>query len=171
MEGKNRESKRSVNNVIPIDGSKKTRVRGAKLPNGLTTKQEAFAHAVSEGHNLADAYREAYQPDSMTPEAIHVAASRVASLAKVSLRIEGIGLEKAARRRMLALSREDRLISQLENIAYRDSEAADTATMKALELLGRHLGIWQEKHIVETSERDPDQIKQELEKKLSALLG
>ena len=45
----------------------------------LTKKQDLFANAVADGHNLSDAYRHAYDAENMKPNVIHVEASRLAA--------------------------------------------------------------------------------------------
>ena len=60
----------------------------------LTAKQESFARLVALGKTQADAYRESYDAERMKDEAIHVNASKLASDAKVSLRIEQLKEEQ-----------------------------------------------------------------------------
>ena len=72
---------------------------------------------------------------------------------------------------MQRLSRSDRVIQKLEDIALRDGEA-DGTQVRALELLGKSMGMWIER--VETedkTERDAESIKAELQARLDRLLG
>ena len=48
--------------------------------------------------------------------------------------------EKEARRRLQAVSREERVLNELERIAYGDGPM--TGKLKAMELLGKHLGFF-----------------------------
>ena len=48
--------------------------------------------------------------------------------------------EKEARRRLQAVSREERVLNELERIAFGDGPVA--GKLKAMELLGKHLGFF-----------------------------
>lgn len=54
----------------------------------LTAKQEAFAKAIVEGMNQADAYRSAYETKRMSDNAIYREASLLMSNPKVTQRIK-----------------------------------------------------------------------------------
>ena len=54
----------------------------------LTDKQETFAQLVFQGYNQAEAKRLAYPDCHLTGNALYVNASRLASLAKVRLRVD-----------------------------------------------------------------------------------
>jgi len=53
----------------------------------LTAKQEAFSQAIADGMTRSDAYRSAYNAAKMKPDSVNVNASKLASDAKVALRI------------------------------------------------------------------------------------
>ncbi len=54
----------------------------------LTEKQEKFALNVFNGMNLTDAYKDSYNCENMSDNAIYVEASRLNALPKVALRIK-----------------------------------------------------------------------------------
>ena len=54
----------------------------------MTPKQEAFALAYIETGNASEAYRQAYNVNGKSDNAVHVAASRLLDNAKVSLRVK-----------------------------------------------------------------------------------
>lgn len=54
----------------------------------LTEKQEKFAVNVFNGMSLADAYKDSYDCENMSDNAIYVEASRLNALPKVALRIK-----------------------------------------------------------------------------------
>ena len=74
--------------------------------------------------------------------------------------------EKEARRRMQALSREDRVLQELEDIAFGSANA--TARLRALELLGKTVGLFKPKEVPEKT-RTADEIRRAIEVKLAAL--
>jgi len=111
----------------------------------LTAKQMKFVEEVSEGGSQSNAYRKAYDTSQMTPKTIWEEASRLRRHPKVAARIEELEAEKEARRRMQALSREDRVLQELEKIAFGDGPAS--GRLKALELLGKHVGLFKPKAV------------------------
>ena len=130
----------------------------------LTAKQTKFVEEVSEGGSQSNAYRKAYDTSQMAPKTIWEEASRLRRHPKVAARIEELEAEKEARRRMQALSREDRVLQELEKIAFGDAPAS--GRLKALELLGKHVGLFKPKEVpvVERSVEDiSDQLKRRLE--------
>ena len=57
------------------------------MTNQLTTKQEAFARKYIELGNASEAYRQSYDAENMSAEAIHEEAYRLTKNPDVSLRI------------------------------------------------------------------------------------
>ena len=106
----------------------------------LTMKQLKYADAVSEGNSQSNAYRGAYDTSKMSRKTIWEAASRLRKNPKVAARILELEIEKEAGLRMLALSREDRVLKELEKIAFEDGPAS--GRLRALELLGKHVGLF-----------------------------
>ena len=68
---------------------------------------------------------------------------------------------------MQALSREDRVLQELEKIAFGDGPI--TGKLKAIELLGKHIGLFTPKEVPKQT-RTADEIKSSIELKLAALI-
>jgi len=134
----------------------------------LTAKQMKFVAEVSEGGSQSNAYRKAYDTSQMAPKTIWEEASRLRRHPKVAARIEELEAEKEARRRMQALSRGDRVFQELEKIAFGDGPAS--GRLKALELLGKHVGLFKPKE-VPVVERSVEDISNQLQRRLEDLLG
>jgi len=134
----------------------------------LTAKQMKFVEEVSEGGSQSNAYRKAYDTSQMAPKTIWEEASRLRRHPKVAARIVELEAEKEARRRMQALSREDRVLQELEKIAFGDGPAS--GRLKALELLGKHVGLFKPKE-VPVVERSVEDISNQLQRRLEDLLG
>ena len=132
----------------------------------LTAKQMKFVAEVSEGGSQSNAYRKAYDTSQMAPKTIWEEASRLRRHPKVAARIEELEAEKEARRRMQALSREDRVLQELEKIAFGDGPAS--GRLKALELLGKHVGLFKPKE-VPVVERSVEDISNQLKRRLEDL--
>lgn len=153
--------------VIPLKG--KSRHRTSTNKYGLTDKQEKFCQAVFEGNNFSDAYRAAYDTQNMNTASIHREAHALTVNPKVSARIDSLFADKEKEQRMLRLSRSEKVISKLEQVALRDGEA-DGTQVRALELLGKTMGLFIDK--VETedkTERTEQQLEKDIEQKLIAL--
>ena len=133
----------------------------------LTAKQMKFVEEVSEGGSQSNAYRKAYDTSQMAPKTIWEEASRLRRYPKVAARIMELEAEKEARRRMQALSREDRVLQELEKIAFGDGPAS--GRLKALGLLGKHVGLFKPNE-VPVVERSVEDISNQLQRRLENLL-
>ena len=67
---------------------------------------------------------------------------------------------------MQALSREDRVLQELEKIAFGDGSV--TGRLKAIELFGRNIGLFKSKNVPEKT-RTADKIKNFIKLKLATL--
>lgn len=133
----------------------------------LTAKQMKFVEEIGKGGSQSNAYRKAYDTSQMAPKMIWEEASRLRRHPKVAARIVELEAEKEARRRMQALSREDRVLQELEKIAFGDGPAS--GRLKALELLGKHVGLFKPNE-VPIVERSVEDISNQLQRRLENLL-
>ena len=135
---------------------------------GLTDKQEAFVQAYLSGENASDAYRQAYDAAGMKPATIWETACRLLSHPKVAARVSAINLEKEEHRRMQQVSRAEFVLQKLTSIA--SSAENSGTTVRALELLGKHVGLFTDKVEVSTTEdRTADQIERDIAERLQRL--
>ena len=133
----------------------------------ITAKQNEFAQQVSDGLSQTKAYRSAYSSDNMAPKTVWEESSRLRRHPKVAARIIELEAEKAHRQRIQALSREERILKELEAVAF--GEGPVSAKLKAIELLGKNLGLFKPKEALEM-ERSQEEIECELMGKLAKLL-
>jgi phage terminase small subunit len=133
----------------------------------LTAKQTTFVEEVTDGGSQSSAYRKAYDTSQMAVKTVWEESSRLRRHPKVAARIIELEAEKEARRRMQALSREDRVLQELEKIAFGDGPV--TGKLKAIELLGKHIGLFTPKEVPKQT-RTADEIKSSIELKLAALI-
>jgi phage gp46-like protein len=135
---------------------------------GLTDKQEAFAQAVASGSNLSDAYRLAYDADRMSPQAIWTEASVLLAIPKVSSRLMVLNQEKESQRRMMAVSRAERVLQRLETLA--ESATTESVKVRANELLGKTAGLFTDQvEITTDTDRSVDQIQAAISDRLRRL--
>ena len=136
----------------------------------LTAKQEGFAEKVARGAVLSDAYRECYSAENMTDKAVWVEACRLASNPKVTLRVKAIQAEIEADHRTRAARREAFVLDRLQKECL--EAETDGARVRALELLGKTVGIFTDRVEVEhDGDKTAAELEADLEKRLAALLG
>jgi hypothetical protein len=147
----------------------KTRVRtGINVLTGLTEKQEAFAQAVASGSNLSDAYRSSYEASGMADSTIWTQASLLLSNQKVTARLMVLNSEKEQQRRMMAVSRAERVLQRLEGLA--DNAVTESVRVRANELLGKTAGLFTDQvEITDTTDRSVADIQQSITDRLKRL--
>lgn len=106
----------------------------------LTAKQEEFAKAIVEGMNQADAYRSAYSCKNMSDNAIYVNASKLASDAKVALRVKELRDELAKPSIKTAQERMEWLTRLIDN-----EEESTNEKLKAVDILNKMDGLYVQK--------------------------
>ena len=132
----------------------------------LTAKQENFVELLTQGTSQTSAYKGAYDTQNMSDKTVWEEASRPRRHPKVSTRILELEKEKEARRRLQAVSREERVLNELEAIAFGDGPVA--GKLKAMELLGKHIGFFTPKKEIEV-EKTSKEILNEIYKKLKTI--
>jgi phage terminase small subunit len=153
----------------PTKGESFGAVKGAtNILTGLTDKQEAFALAVVDGKNASDAYRLAYDAEKMAAPSVWTEACLLLAHPKVAHRITELSLEKEHQRRMLAVSRAERVLDRLEKLA--ENSKADSVRVRANELLGKTAGLFADQiEIEDKTDRSTADIEQSIAMKLARL--
>lgn len=141
---------------------------GTNRLTGLTDKQEAFALAVVNGKTASDAYRLAYDTQTMRQETVWTEACLLLSNPKVAARLAVLNGEKEHHRRMMAVSRAERVLQRLEQLA--DTAATESVKVRANELLGKTAGLFTEQiEIEDKTDRTVQDIEQSIADKLARL--
>ena len=151
----------------------KAKGKGNAKRRKLTAKQERFLAALirNDGGNLSDCYREAYDCENMSAAAVHNEASLLAGHHEVARRV---ALNQASIERSSQSSALSRRRFVLEGLEREATEAgSDSARVAALIALGKTSGVDLFTDRVEQVDVDqsPDDVKRELERRLSDLLG
>ena len=105
----------------------------------LTNRQASFVEELLTGASQTTAYKSNYSTTHMSPKTIWEASSRLSKHPKIVARLDELRAEKEAEERMLRLSYEDFVINELQKLAL--SAKSDRARIKALELLGKSVGL------------------------------
>ena len=141
---------------------------GANTLTGLTDKQEAFAVLVASGKNQSEAYRLAYDAEKMAPASVWSEACILLSNLKVASRLAVLNQEKEQQRRMMAVSRAERVLQRLETLA--ESATTESVKVRANELLGKTAGLFTDQvEITDSTARSVDQIQQAISDRLRRL--
>lgn len=106
----------------------------------LTAKQEAFVQNIIQGMSQADAYRSAYSCKNMSDNAIYVNASKLASDAKVALRLKELRNELAKPSIMSAQERLEWLTQLIKN-----EEEGTNEKLKAIDIMNKMQGEYVQK--------------------------
>lgn len=154
-----------------LDGGKdgdSERPRQAKRK--LTAKQERFLAGLIRGMSQYEAYCNAYNAENMKRSSIDNEAWRMTGHPEIARRLHAhnASIEKAAS--TSALSRRRLVLERLEHEAV--NAESDAARVRALELLGKthDVGLFVERIETDSSDRSPDELRRELQDKLTALL-
>jgi phage terminase small subunit len=143
-------------------------MEGQRDEYGLTRKQRKFAENVVSGMNLSDAYRDAYDSDSMTNATIQREACRLMTNPNVSTCVEALAAEKRRKSEAVTVSDRDMLVRLLRSWSTGE-ESATNSQLRAAELLGKACGLYRD--VVEDHRERPAQVvAAELEAKLAALV-
>lgn len=106
----------------------------------LTPKQKRFCEEYLVDLNATRAYKEAY-PNVKKDDTAAVNASRMLRNAKVSEYINEL-MEKRSEETGITAKK---VLDELEKVAFVDVELKGSEKLKALELLGKHLGMFNDK--------------------------
>ena len=107
----------------------------------LTSRQASFEEELLTGASQTTAYRGNYSTTHMSSKTIWEASSRLSKHPKVVARLDELRAEKEAEERMLRLSYGDFVINELQALAL--NAKSHRARIKALELLGKSIGMFQ----------------------------
>ena len=138
----------------------------------ITAKQYEFARLVAEEHlTSSDAYRKAYRPTIFVKnKSIHEMACRVVTNIKVQSMIRSIQHERAEENRTRAIRREEYVLKKLTEEVENGDKAS--SRIRALELLGKTVGMFSNKVEMETkiTDRTSEEVTEDLKLKLLNLL-
>lgn len=157
--------------MLVSDQSEDEKAESKKKKRPLTAKQERFLAEMIRGATQADAYRAAYDAKGMKPSAVYSEASLLAAHPEVTRRLlaHEASIERAAL--TSSLTRRRWIVERLEHEAAHAE--SDAARVRALELLGKDSSVrmWSEVQEHIEVEASPDELRAQLEHRLTALLA
>jgi len=134
----------------------------------ITPKMRQFASLVAQGNSPRDAYRKAYAVRTDTSEATVMASAN--KLMKDS-RIAGLmePIWESIKQNVIddAIATRRHVLEQLHTHAS-DANVRTSDRLKALELMGKAIGMFVDKSEAKVEQVDPEQLKRELDSHLKA---
>ena len=142
------------------------------MSNGdtMTPKQSAFAGFVAEGDGYSEAYRKAYSTDKMSDAVVNNEASALAKKPKIKEAIQSLKAKNTTAEQAHQKLSNEWIIQKLQNEALNDRNPPATR-VRALELLGKSGGLFDESTHVTVEHRSPEDVEKELMEKLGVLFA
>ena len=134
----------------------------------ITPKMRQFASLVAQGNSPRDAYRKAYAVRSDTAESTVIAsANKLMKDSRISGLMEPIW--ESIKQNVIddAVATRRHVLEQLHHHAS-NTEARASDRLKALELMGKAIGMFVDKSEAKVEQVDPEQLKRELDSHLKA---
>jgi len=135
-------------------------------PPTITPKQSAFAGFVAKGHSYAEAYRKAYDASKMSKQVVWNNSSKLAKNPRVKEAIEGLKADTKVVRQAHEKLNNDWIIQKLRAEAVDDTNSPSNR-IRALELLGKAGGLFEESTHVTFENKSSDDLEKELMDKLA----
>ena len=147
---------------------------GKKPKRKLTAKQEKFARLLVKGESQISAYEQCYDTKNMSKNACYRESSLLASHPMITQRLNEANAAKERLAVSSALSRQQHVLNRLM-VESTDDQSGASARIRALELLGRVAidgpALFSERLEVTTESESADDVRKELESRLTALLS
>ena len=137
----------------------------------LTSKQERICQLVAGGSDQSTAYREAFNSTGKA-STVHSEASRLMKNPKVAARVDAITQQKTAAIARVAVNDRQMVTNKLrawveDGIDPKTGDEPTPAQLQAAQLLGRTVAMFSDKQVVETTDRSPEEVAAEIERRLA----
>ena len=136
----------------------------------LSPKQLTFCAFVANGEKQTDAYLKAYNAKKISRKGASTEASKLMKMDKVKDRVEQLKADKAVSKSALVGRDRDWIVHEVTEIIKND-EARNSDKLRALEILAKIKGLFDESAEVTIEHRSSAEVRKELEEKLTALFG
>ena len=137
----------------------------------LSPKQIHFAALVgSENKSQTEAYLASYNCKKMTRRMASTEASALMKIPKIKERVEKLRHDVSVSKHAIIAHDRDWIISKVTDIVG-DEDARHADKLRALEILAKISGLYDDSNQVVIEHRTSDELKAELKEKLSKYLG
>lgn len=134
----------------------------------LTPKQMAFAGFVAKGLNYSESYRKAYGAENYGNAALSVQASRLMKDERVSKAVEELKSENKLTKTVHKKLTGKWILQRLADEAMDESNPPSTR-VRALELLGKSEGVFEDNTRLTVEHRKPEDVERELRQRLAEM--
>ena len=135
----------------------------------MTPKQHQFAREVVLGKSQADAYRSAYNTLKMNDNSIRREASRLMDNPNVATTVVELQQKADAAVVQERIASREEVLQTLTGYMH-SVEPKDSVRLRAVELMGRHYGLFTDRIEAMVPERSAEEIEIQLEEKLQQFL-
>ena len=135
----------------------------------LTAKQARFATLVARGATQANAYRQAYESQNMTPNSVRVEASKLAKRPAVREAIKALQAEDAIVLDATQQLSEEWTLNRLRTFAENNA-VSPSVRVRALEIIAKILGMFKDRREI-VVHRPVAEIEAELNDKIEEMFG
>jgi len=136
----------------------------------ITPKQNAFCGFVADGDNNTEAYRKAYDTARMSEQVIRNSAYKLSKNENVQEAVKSLRVDRQVVDRATEKLSNDWVIQRLQDEAVCEKNPPATR-VRALELLGKTGGLFDESTHVTFESRSPEDIEKELLEKLGLIMN
>jgi len=136
----------------------------------LSPKQASFCGFVSNGHSQTDAYMKAYDTKKISRKAASNEATKLMKMDKVRGRGDDLKAESVIAKKAQKRITQDWIVERLRD-KVQDEEATAAVQVRALEVLARIEGMFDESTKVTVTHRTPEEVRLELKSKLREYFG
>jgi len=136
----------------------------------MTAKMRSFANAVAKGMSPKEAYKRSYDTTGMGEASIQACSNRLMKDERVSALLESLWEDVREAVITDAVTTRRHVMSELHKAAN-DPEVAISVRLRALELMGKAVGMFTDRVEQTVEQVSAEQLKRELEGSLSLLEG
>ena len=136
----------------------------------LSGKQETFCAFLANGDSQTDSYLKSYNTKKMTRKMASTEASKLMSNDKIRERVEQLRADAHIKKDVATRQDREWIIREATAIV-KDDDARDSDKLRALEILSKLKGLYEETTEAAIEHRSSEELKAELKEKLSKFLG
>mgnify|MGYP003141517662 FL=1 len=136
----------------------------------LSPKQITFCAFVASGETQTDAYLKSYNAKKMTRKMASTEASKLMKKGKVKDRVDQLKADATVSKNAVIGHDRDWIVQQVTQIVA-DEESRNSDKLRALEILAKIRGLFDDSTQVVVEHRTSGEVREELQQKLSTILG
>jgi hypothetical protein len=163
------EAERAAVALIPVKTRQDGKAYGSKEPKGrrTTARQKAFASLIIQGHSPREAYEKAYEVRTDNTASHAASANKLLKTPQVSALVESLWHSSKENLVNDAIATRRHVMEEL--LKHSQDAKQEGTKLKALELMGRAVGMFTDKVEQKVEEINSERLKAELKSSLDLL--